>query len=397
MVPAKAVALLLLLGSAKANHKENRPPKKNDSNSNSSSKSKNSRVTYSQYDAFYEDKNGADTLSLPNVDYGDQKNSGYYDYLDLFDDDKKEVEYEYYTVTSTMTTTTTSFDYGSDTYVGLNIDGVGLNVESNDMVDTEASKLKEEKKSELVEGHGDSAHHESAPADPNIQENMFSMVNTALSNIIQPRRFNSETDKPLPPIRDYLFKYGCYCFPEVFDGTGPRFSYSGDPLDQFDSLCRDLYRAQKCLRWDFEDENKNCDTGSDYDWYKNLYIHQNMNNLSAKQQREQVICGSRNPKDNVHNDHEHENARPVQNACKIDNCELEIEFIKNIVQLIDDGIEKNDRYHMFDKDYKNNCYHRGGYMDANSVSYNKCCGQGFTRRPYSELHFKCGDEGLYKI
>ena len=40
------------------------------------------------------------------------------------------------------------------------------------------------------------------------------------------------------------------------------FLIGGEPVDEIDTLCRDLYQSYQCLRIDYGD----CTPGIDYDW-----------------------------------------------------------------------------------------------------------------------------------
>lgn len=187
----------------------------------------------------------------------------------------------------------------------------------------------------------------------------------------------------------------------MFEGTGPRFSYSGDPLDEFDSLCRDLWRSQKCLRWDFEDVDKSCDTTSDYSWYRDVSIgeEETVDDLDKRKtleyQRQQLKCGE------VDDNNQMSSPRPSTgtsggNQCLKDNCNLELQFITKVMELINAGVKLNDDLHMFDSTYKTKCFHPGMRMGAQKVNYNQCCGEGFTRRPYSEEYFSCEEGELVR-
>lgn len=114
---------------------------------------------------------------------------------------------------------------------------------------------------------------------------------------------------------EYLFRYGCYCFPQLASVVQPSFGYAGKPVDQLDELCMKLYRAQKCLVMDREDagDSEICDVEAPYDFY-------------VSRRGKKTVCSTK------HDD------------CVIQNCELEAAFTDEVKKIIEDGYKRNPDY-----------------------------------------------------
>ena len=243
---------------------------------------------------------------------------------------------------------------------------------------------------------------------PNFIDHMFSMLNTPIFSLISTTHL-SDNEIPISPdqtIKEYLFQYGCYCFPNNFESTKSRFDYNSDSLDEIDELCRNLYRAQKCLKWDFDDGEKFCDVSLDYVWYRNL--------TKVEEGQDTLNCGDRSilggelvtatstttsttsTEPATTTDQSKENSiiaalLSKKSTCSKENCNLEKLFINNLFRLLSEGVRKNENYHMEDQQYQNRCYKGKGQIDANNVKLNTCCGVDLYRKPFNSEKFVCED------
>ena len=114
-------------------------------------------------------------------------------------------------------------------------------------------------------------------------------------------------------------RHGCYCFPSNAESNkiaGPRNNYHGPPLDELDALCKKLWISQKCLT-----QEDNCDVSASYPWF-----------YDESGEMGELKCGKED------NSNWGEKDIP-QVKCKMDNCELEKEFVLRIERLIEKGFD----------------------------------------------------------
>lgn len=171
--------------------------------------------------------------------------------------------------------------------------------------------------------------------------------------------------------RDFILKHGCYCFPGGFKGESrarPRFGYHGAPLDELDSLCKDLWKSQKCLREEEIYLGEECDIEDNFPWF----VDGNGD----------VQCGQEDEwpgwEDKPHN------------QCKYKNCLLELEFARNVKTLIDNGYTQdpaNPIIHINDGKYLDFCPVVND--SGNSGLTDACCGFGTKRKSYNSLVKEC--------
>lgn len=163
-----------------------------------------------------------------------------------------------------------------------------------------------------------------------------------------------------------IFRHGCYCFSRPGGLVGSRNGYHGAPLDELDALCRDLYRAQKCLPADIAD----CSADQSYPFTKN--------------NDDTVTCGP----------------DPVQfpkwagresNACKLKTCELELEFAQAVNALVDSGyVAQPDISYIKDSDYEAYCPAVATGIPPPEL---ECCGNGINRKPFNSVTTECCPAG----
>lgn len=165
-----------------------------------------------------------------------------------------------------------------------------------------------------------------------------------------------------------VFRHGCYCFSRPGALVGPRNGYHGPPKDELDALCRDLFRAQKCLPSDIAD----CDADRAYPFTKN-------NDGS-------VSCGPdpvQFPKW----------ATKANNACKLSTCELELEFAEAVKALYDGGFDADAAGFSYikDTDYDAVCPSNPTGIPPPALS---CCGIGTKRKPFNTVTEQCCGDNI---
>lgn len=170
---------------------------------------------------------------------------------------------------------------------------------------------------------------------------------------------------------DFLYRYGCYCHQAELKVPTSRNGYHGPPLDELDSLCRDSFRAQKCLQEEYAREFSMDDKGSrNYPWY----VDENTN---------QIVCNNK--------------AKPIWkdrewNQFRLKNCLIEKEFVDNVVALIQNGYQKNEDWHkMGNWRYNKACAAPGAVLPP---ANNECCGTGLTRKPFNNAVKQCCNEEI---
>ena len=71
----------------------------------------------------------------------------------------------------------------------------------------------------------------------------------------QSNMLNQVLTTTFPEWRDawtFIYRYGCYCHQAELKMPASRNGYHGPALDELDSLCRDSFRAQKCLENEYQ-------------------------------------------------------------------------------------------------------------------------------------------------
>ena len=75
----------------------------------------------------------------------------------------------------------------------------------------------------------------------NTEERKFNQIAYMLRSQIKSQKFNPST------VVKRMQNYGCYCFSNNSKQAGGK----GAPQDDYDKICRDLARCQKCIQMDF--------------------------------------------------------------------------------------------------------------------------------------------------
>lgn len=168
--------------------------------------------------------------------------------------------------------------------------------------------------------------------------------------------------------------YGCYCYPQNNNYVGPANGFNGEPVDELDRLCKQLYRAQRCLEIDSNNGEypKICTVDQAY-----AYHQDNSGD---------IICGEENAP--VKQD--------TRKECKIDMCNLEKDFVAKVSDLFNSGYSKNGAFDdMSETDYENTCtrlINAGG-----SPTELACCGTGIDRRTFNGLVNQCCNDQVSSL
>merc|ERR1711990_188278 len=197
-----------------------------------------------------------------------------------------------------------------------------------------------------------------------------------LSTILEGKTRNGEDPREIA--NSLIKNYGCYCWPDGSKTVSSRFQYSGPGLDEVDKLCRSLYIKQKCLTIDARDgvyNGNDCEANNKFRWY-----HDSDSN--------QLFCGD-----------EFDIGYYERKPCKINNCELEREFVMGVYNLyVNENFEPNSEYkNMSDTEYKDFCPSNKVIGDTSPDKMLGCCGEGTSRRPFNLIVKECcvndsGDE-----
>lgn len=233
------------------------------------------------------------------------------------------------------------------------------------------------------EGSDSSAAVATAPASSDALPNPDLLRNLAMARSMLSQLLQDDIAPGQDAIKvanDLIKEYGCYCYPEGQKTVGSKFNYHGPALDPVDELCRNMFFKQKCFAIDSEDgmyNGNNCATDNRFRW-----DWDNNTNLP--------VCGDKT-------DPNYYNRKP----CKMNNCELEREFVIGVANLYKNGYRPDPSFkRMDDNDYQNFCpTANGGGGKARDLA---CCGVGTSRRTYDTVMKECckdnnGQESVVKI
>jgi len=165
--------------------------------------------------------------------------------------------------------------------------------------------------------------------------------------------------------KNLLRNYGCFCYPQGQNFVGPTNGFNGEPVDELDRLCKQLFRAQRCLQIDSDNGEypKECNNDQAYAFH-----------LSNGD----VVCGEENAS----------NKQTVRKDCKIDMCELEKDFVTKVSDLFNNGYVKNAAFeNMSQNDYEATCARNSA--GGGTQSELACCGAGIERRTYNSVVATC--------
>jgi len=207
------------------------------------------------------------------------------------------------------------------------------------------------------------------PGAPGLRN--LAMARSMLSELLTGKTKNGED--PYNLANSLIKNYGCFCYPDGQKTVGSRFNYHGAAVDEVDELCRNLFFKQKCFSIDSENgvyKGANCEVDNRFRWYMD-----DATNLP--------VCGDRQ-------DVNYYNRKP----CKMNNCELEREFVIKVAELYENGYQANPAFkRMSDDEYQNFCPSAVGTPTGKSRDL-QCCGTGTSRRTYDSVIKECCVDGL---
>jgi hypothetical protein len=155
--------------------------------------------------------------------------------------------------------------------------------------------------------------------------------------------------------------YGCYCLPL---GDKDNWVGAGEPVDEIDELCHQLWQCYKCLQLE---NDKRCNGRSNYDW--------TLNGSKAK-------C--LNPK----------------RSCDGQVCQCDITFATRLAAIQDTYKKEYHRKNGFDR--RQTCKKRPSkkYPDENNkvgkAVPRECCGKGFDRTIFKPIYQECCNDGTVR-
>lgn len=180
--------------------------------------------------------------------------------------------------------------------------------------------------------------------------------------------------------KDLIDNYGCYCYALGSGLVGPHHHYIGEPKDELDNLCKNLYRAQKCVEIDVNNGVYLSDCSIEDMFY---YRVENTSD---------IICLEKADEDgstftDLMND---------RRECKKSICELEVDFADKIVDLVNNqGFVANpDYYGWNDSEYQLNCLRTIGNTGGVKTKDLACCGTGVDRKTYNPFVHDCCNENI---
>lgn len=166
--------------------------------------------------------------------------------------------------------------------------------------------------------------------------------------------------------KNLLRNYGCFCYPQGQNFVGPTNGFNGEPVDELDRLCKQLFRAQRCLTIDSTNGvyPKECNQDQAYSFFQD--------------NQGDVICGEENAS----------NKQTIRKDCKIDMCELEKDFVNKVSNLFNSGYVKVNAFeNMNQADYEATCARNSA--GGGTLSELACCGAGIERRTYNNVVNTC--------
>lgn len=204
-----------------------------------------------------------------------------------------------------------------------------------------------------------------------------------------------------------VLNYGCYCFiredttipvaERVPELAGPLPGFGGQPVDELDKLCRDLYLYQKCIQIDNLNDRYNspCELNDAY-----VYITESATGTG------EVACTEEDYKPDTW---DFTNSRQNVADCTVDLCRGDTSFAKKVVDLYNSGTFRRtpSYFSMVQKGtYESTCQKHSGTSGStggssgsgssstssggSSVeSHTECCGIGLDRRPFASGHREC--------
>lgn len=178
---------------------------------------------------------------------------------------------------------------------------------------------------------------------------------------------------PEADAKNLLRGYGCFCYVQGSTSAGPAFKYHGEAVDPLDQLCKDLYKAEKCIGIDSLDGN----------YRKGCFVDQStkFSNIVNPDGTVSVICND------------------DQNQCKEDMCNIENDFSSKVAELFNTGYQTNNSFKIAWQDeagYKSLCPAPERDDNGGMVAMS-CCGKGLDRAIYNPLLSECCNEEISSL
>lgn len=195
----------------------------------------------------------------------------------------------------------------------------------------------------------------------------------------------------------FLKNHGCYCYVSEDEEkiVGPRNGYNGPPLDELDALCMTLYKAQKCLSQEMDQDRfgSKCQIERNYPFI--LEDQENDDNGNPLLSDEELIkCY---PKKVLNGGMGFNRwAKRPKNKCRMSICELEREFAIRVKNLWNSGYRSDnlDIVGMDDQQYAGKCVNLKKNVNIDA----ECCGEGMNRRPFDTVNkMCCADQSLAPV
>lgn len=164
--------------------------------------------------------------------------------------------------------------------------------------------------------------------------------------------------------------YGCYCSPHQEQMSDALWLGKGEPVDEIDATCKQLWFGYKCL---VKDHGDYCDSSKSYSW--------------EITEDGEIHCVD------------------YKGTCKGDLCRLDLEFTKKIKSMSELWIPDFHMDYGFDRKtdckgstkYKDESLKIDGYARPPKPNpETKCCGQGLKRHIFNPERLQCCNDGSTK-
>jgi len=203
---------------------------------------------------------------------------------------------------------------------------------------------------------------------------------------------NNITDYTLEETADIVKNYGCFCYVTGDRIPGSRYNTHAKPVDELDSLCKKLSRAEKCLAIDSQNgkyiQGKDCEISSGYHWF----VDRSDPGPSGEGE---IKCGFENQS------RRDKHLQDSGKNCRMELCNLEKSFALEVKKLLENKnfVNNPDYFKMSQEKYNQVCvepYKKPRNTDGEHSGFlpaMACCGSGLRRRSYSTISYDCCDDG----
>ena len=178
--------------------------------------------------------------------------------------------------------------------------------------------------------------------------------------------------------------YGCFCFIDNDKTAAHKYRQHAEPLDELDTLCKKLFKSERCLQTDHNDGayTKSCDAYDGFTWH--------IDATSGE-----ITCGNADPAKRLRDGDDD------PNNCEMALCETEKAFAIEVEALLNSGtFTANPEYKsMGDLVYDGYCGAErgadkvGGDGEKDTKPIMSCCGDGLERQTFNGLFDECCADG----